>query len=391
MNSQIRIIGLFVLTLMVVTVQARELKDVTLEITTTKKAGEGGKQEAFDEAIETASRDLAEDILGAEKVAKTWETIKPKILKNSTKYVVFIKGSAPAESKGQSKIQVHMRLSPDNLELILREAGLIGGETVRLLPLVQVVEAQGSRYLWWADLGENKAVSVSQGYFKKFFQQLNGQFKGKNIFVLDPTNQSFRMSLPASYRTENLRREDQVLLGQYLNADVVLSGRVEVTRPRADSPEHKIDYTLELWQTKTGRNLADASRSETVNTDSSKAIQEAMERTQPRLFSELSAKLLDAVSSGNLNLSVVKISVEGNLNQRQLVEFKKLLGSVREIRMLRERLLEPFRTTFESESSLGGGELGKVIQKARFPHFTVDVSSAQDDRLVIVVKSTGPS
>jgi len=365
---------------------ARELRDMTLEVPTTKKGAEG-KQEAFDQAIESATRDLAEDFLGAERVAKSWEQLKPKILKNSTKYVVFIKGTAPADSKAPNKIQVQMRLSPDHLEQVLREAGLIGGETVRLLPLVQVSEAQGSRYLWWADLSDGKSVSVAQGYFKKFFQQLNAQFKGKNVSVLDPTNQSFRMGLPPSYRTENLRREDQILLGQYLNADVVLSGRVEVSRPRTDSPEHKIEYTLELWQTKTGRSLAEASRTESVNNENPKALQASMEQVQPQLFNELAGKLNDAMSSGNLNLSVVKIAVEGNLNPRQLNEFKKLLGGVREIRLLRERLLEPHRTTFESESSVGAGELGKAIEKARFPQFKVDVSSAQDDRLVLAVRA----
>lgn len=359
----------------------RELKDVTLEIDTAKRGAEG-KQEAFEQAVETATKDLAEDFLGSDKVAKSWDQVKGKILKNSTKYVVFIKGSVPAENK----IQVQMRLSPDALETVLREAGLIGSETVRLLPLVQISEAQGSRYLWWADLGESRTPSLAQGYFKRFFQQLSVQFKGKNVSVLDPTNQSFRMSLPPNYRTESLRREDQTLLAQYLNADVILSGRVDVARPRPDAGEHKITYTLELWQTKTGRSLLEASRTQTVGNESPKALQAAMEQVQPKLFTELSAKLQEAMSTGTLNLTVVKIAVEGNLNPRQLGEFKKLLGGVRQIRFLRERLLEGERTTFEGEASVGAGELAKVLQKARFPHFQVSVSSAPDDRLVLAVK-----
>lgn len=366
-------------------VLARDLTDVTLHIPLTKKVGEGGKQEAFDEAVETATKNLAEDMLGAEKVAKVWEQSKSKILKNSTKYVVFIKGTLP-EGKAQDNLQVQMRLSPDALESVLREVGLIGGETVRVLPLVQVNETGGSRYLWWADLTDGKAQSVAQGYFKNFYRQLHAQFKGKNVFVLDPTNHSFRMGLPASYRIENLRKEDQMSLAQYLKADVVLSGRIEVAKAKAESAEQKIDYNLEMWQTKTGRNLAESIRTEGVATDNPKAVQAAMEQVQPQIFGEFATKLSELVSGGSLNLSVVKISVEGNLNQKQLGEFKKLLGSVREIRALRERMIESTRTIYEGDVSVSGGELGKVLQRSRFPHFNVDVSSAQDDRLVLVVK-----
>lgn len=108
-------------------------------------------------------------MIGADRVAKTWDQIKGRILKNSNKYVVFIKGSPPAEAKGQTKIQVQMRLSPDHLEAVLREAGLLGNETVRLLPLVQFAESQGSRYLWWADFSDSKQTTLAQGYSKSFF------------------------------------------------------------------------------------------------------------------------------------------------------------------------------------------------------------------------------
>lgn len=196
------------------------------------------------------------------------------------------------------------------------------------------------------------------------------------------------MGLPATYRAENLRREDQILLGQYLKADVVLTGRVDIARLRSDSNEHKIDFNFELWQTKTGRSLWEITKSETVASDNPKAIQAALDQAQPELFKEIASKLTEVVAAGNLNLASVRITVEGALNPRQQSEFKKQLGSVREIRMLRERLLEPSRITYEGESSVNGADLGKVLkEKARFQHFTVDVASAQDDRLVLVVKA----
>jgi hypothetical protein len=148
---------------------------------------------------------------------------------------------------------------------------------------------------------DGKQVNQAQTYSKRFFQQLGGLFKGKNISVLDPTGQSFRNGLPATYRTENLRRDDQILLGQYLKADVVLSGRVDVVRLRSDSSEHKIDYALELWQTKTGRSLWEMSKTENVASDNPKAILAAMEQAQPEIFKDLSAKVNDAVAAGSVS------------------------------------------------------------------------------------------
>ncbi len=363
---------------------ARELVDVSLTVETTKKGSEA-RQEAFDQAIESATRSLAENIVGTERVAKSWDQVKPKILKNSTKYVVFIKG----KPEGDGKFNVQMRLSPDHLEYSLREAGLIGGGPVRLLPLVMINDSLGHRYLWWADHGDTSPSNSAQKYFARFHKQLAGQFKGKNVSVLDPTNKSFRMSLPASYRVENLRKEDQLLLAEYLKADVVLSGRVNITRLRSDGQDQRIDYQLELWQTKGGRTLAEAKASRVVNSLNAKAVQALMDQMQPELFTEISQKLSTVIANGNLNLSVVKIMIEGNLNPRQHSEVKRILGTVREIRLLRERLFEPSRILYETESTVSGEDLAKAIQRTRFSQYHVSVSSAQDDRLVLKVKASG--
>ena len=61
------------------------------------KQGAEAKQDAFDQAIEQTTQKLTEELLGPEKSARYWPSLKPKLLKNSTRYVVFIKGSPPVE------------------------------------------------------------------------------------------------------------------------------------------------------------------------------------------------------------------------------------------------------------------------------------------------------
>jgi len=366
---------------------AREVADLSLEITVNKK-GPAAKQEAFDQATEEAARRYTEEILGGTKMAQWWPQIRQKLIKNSTRYVLFIKGGTPVEAGETTKIPFQMRVSPDGLESLLREMGLFGASTVRLLPLVAVSESHGSSYAWWAENTQNQAASLAQDFFKKIYPHLNAHFKGKSIYVLDAMVPSMRMGVPATYRSEGLRREDQALLAQYLKADVVLTGRVDIARVRSDSPEHVIKYSLGLWQPKNGRVLAEVNRSEVAANDTPKVLNAVIDQADKRVFSELASKLAEVASGGNLNLSTLRISVSGPLNYRQSSEFRRQLGDLRDIRLLKERLSSANRTVYEAETPVSGQDLAKTLQKARFPGFMVSVEATQDNSLDLVVRAT---
>lgn len=367
---------------------ARELTDMKIDVLTDKQGNEA-KQEAFDKAIEQATERLSQDLLGPERMARLWAQVKPKVLKNSTRYVVFIKSSPPVASQGQSKIQVQMRLSSDNLEALLREMGAAGQSTVKLLPLILVSDSRGSKYVWWADSGDEKTPNLSRDLFKEVYKQINSKFKGKNVFVLDPNAASFRLSVPSAYRSEGLRREDQILLAQYLKADIVISGRVDVARGEAGGS--KINYDLQMWQTKSGRGLSEATRLDVVASDAPKILAQSIEDSTGKTAAELSAKLNEALMNGGLNLNVMRLVVEGNLGARQHADLKKILASIRDIRLIRERLFEPSRLTYEIETSTSSVELGKTLAKSSFPLFKVEVGNVLDNSLVLSVRSLSSS
>lgn len=366
---------------------ARELMDLNLEINSTRKGAEA-KQEALDQATEEATRRMTEDLLGPDKAAQQWNSIKPKLLKNSTRYVLFIKAGTPADTPEGAKVPVQMRLSPDGLENLLRELGLFAGGNVRVLVLVTVTESRGSRYSWWADHSEEKSTNLAQDYFKRLFHQLNAQFKAKSIYVMDPMSASFRMGVPATYRTENMRREDQAMLGQYLKADVVLSGRVDVTRARPEGHEQRIDYNLQLWQAKSLRGVSEVSRSETSASDVPKVVGTVLDQTGKKVFGEFAAKLAEVAGSGNLNLGVLRVTVNGNLSYQQSDSFRKQLIAIREVRAVKERLFEPSRVTYEVETQANGSDLAKALQRSRFNGFAVSIEDTQDNSLVLGVRAT---
>lgn len=371
---------------------ARELTDLTLDIPVApEKSAAEAKQEAFDQATLQATERLTEELLGSEKFARLWPNLQPKLLKNSTRYVLYIKGSAPQATAPAAgavgpRVSVNLRVSMDNLETLLREEGVLNDGTVKVLPLFEI-NAGGGRYAWWSSSAEEDKGSLAQDLFKRFSGRLAARFKSKNVYVLDPTVASFRLGVPANYRTESLKREEQMLFAQYLKADVVISGRITAGRTVQDPTQPKLIYDLQMWQSKTGREVGEVQRTEALSSDQGKVIQATLEQTESKVLETLTGKLGETLASGSLNVNVVRLMVNGNMNYRQQAEFKRLLGQMRDIKVLRERFFAPSKIVFEAETPLTGVELAKAVQKSRFPLYTVAVDGAQDDSLALSVRA----
>jgi hypothetical protein len=379
------IVSLFLLAA-VSTAQARDISEVNLDIPV-EGGGSDAKQLAFDKATEQATQQLVEQLLGVERATKYWPSLKAKLLKNSTRYVVFIKGTAPQLNDGQAPhIQVTLRLSPDNLENLLREQGVMSSSGVKILPLVEVTDPRGKTYVWWASLGEDEK-SLAQDMFKHFYSSLANRFKSKNIYVMDPTAASFRMNVPANYRSEFLKREDQMLFAQYMKADALLLGKIAVLRSPG-STAATLTYDLQLVEAKSGREIDAVQKSEVLTAEIPKVVLSLQDQASLKVVEELVTHLVDVVASGNLNLNVVKLTIAGSLGFRQQSEIKRTLTGVREIRILKERLFEPKKVVFEVETPLSGIELGKILQRTSFPQMSVKLDTAQDDSLELSVHSS---
>jgi hypothetical protein len=389
------IVVLLLITVVSRGVQARDLIDFNLDVISDKQ-GDEAKQDAFDQAIEKASIKLTEQLLGVEKAQRSWSNLRSRILKNSTRFIVFMKATPPVQSGGHTQITVTMKLSPDNLEALLREEGALTTGTLRILPLVTVGDGKGNLYAWWATSPETAQASQSHSAaiaeeFKKFTTLLAAKMKSKSVFVIDPTSASFRANVPMAYRSMQLSREDQSLLAQYFKADVVLSGRIEGGRLRSENSDLKLRYDLQLWQAKAGRSIAEVQRIENLASDQPKVILGQIEVATPKVAEELSARLAEAVTAGNLNLNVVRVAVTGSMSYRQQAEFKRQLSQLKDVKVLKERLFEPGRVTFEAETPVTGRELAQLVQKTQFPLYQVAVDGAQEDSLALTVRALSSS
>ena len=363
---------------------AREPSDVSIDVTQRPGAS---KQDAFDQATEEATRRTAENLVGPDKLGPVWAQIKGRLLKNSARYVLFIRGAAASDTPEGPKTTVQLRISPDALETLLREFGLYDGASVRVLPLIAVTEAHGTRYAWWSEAMAGQPNGLAQDYFRRVIQQLNLVTKGKSVYVMDPLNPSLRAGIPASYRTETLRHDDQLLLARYLKADVVLTGRVDVNKTTAGP---RLDLAFELWQARSGRTIGEAARADQLTTDAVKVVNPALDQSAKRAFADLTTKLIDAAAGGALNLNTLRLGLAGNLSYRQQTELKKQLGEVREVRALRDRLFEPGRVTYEVDTPLAPAELARVIARAAPKGFVITAGETGAEGLVLNVRPVSP-
>jgi hypothetical protein len=139
----------------------------------------------------------------------------------------------------------------------------------------------------------------------------------------------------------------------------------------------------------TGRILTEVQRMvDLVQVDSNKATLQQTEATNTKIIGELAQRVSETISSGALNLSIVRITVSGPLSYAQLEMFKKsLLDQTRELKTLKDRLFEPGRVSFEADSQLPASDLAKVLAKYKNSQFDVDVRDVGSQTVNLSVRA----
>src|SRR5688572_25940299 len=98
--------------------------DTIVEITA--PAGKSlGQKEVFDRAIEKVSNQFIEQLIGESKATKNQTLIKNRIVKNSGKYIVFIRAQNPVVGNEGTRYPVSMKISTKTLETLLLQEGLL--------------------------------------------------------------------------------------------------------------------------------------------------------------------------------------------------------------------------------------------------------------------------
>lgn len=92
------------------------------------------KKEIQEEAFQKVSEDVIKELIGEERFAKNKTLINNKIIKNSGRYIPFVKPSAVTQEGEESKMSVSLKVSLKDLKQLLQNNSLLADNDT--LPIV---------------------------------------------------------------------------------------------------------------------------------------------------------------------------------------------------------------------------------------------------------------
>lgn len=372
---------------MSVSALAQDSLDVTVEVTAEKKGL--GQKDIFDRAIEKISVQHIEQLIGEAKASKNHSLIKNRILKNSGKYIAFIKAQNPVVVGDQYRYPVNLRLSVKSLETLLLQEGLLykTDGPPKLLPMVNFIDRVNSQmFTWW-----NQAPQATRGFLpelaRQFHRGLRRELRTKGFFGLDPVAGDYRQILPGALQVENPSTEDLLLLSEFYRAQVVVRGQVAVSPQRTRSDVYRMDLRLAALHATNGRVIGEVIRAyDSEPGPFNQVVKTKLDEVLEKLAGDLSAQILEAWKSGTFGAALLNLAVTGDLNYQQLSQFKRLLlDQVKDLKTLKERLFEPGRVVFETDSSANADQLGALIRQRTFPRFQVQVTNVRPEGVELKV------
>lgn len=358
---------------------AQDLVEATVDVVTEKKGL--AQKDVFDQAIERVSLQRIEQLIGDAKASKNSSLIKNRIIKNSGKYIMFIKSQNPVQTGGGLRYPVSIKLSMKSLETLLLREGLLykADGPPKLLPMVTFIDRVNSQmFTWWNQPVQKGFLTDLASHFNR---GLRKELRTKGFFGLDPITGNYRQLLPAALQVENPSTEDLLLLTEFYRAQVVARGQVVIAPQRTRSDVYRIEMRLAALHATNGRVIGEVIRAyDSEPGPFNQVVKAKLDEVLEKLASDLSSQILDAWKSGTFGAALLSLAVNGDLNYQQSAQFKKLLQEqVKDIKTLKERLFEPGRVVYEMDSAATSDQLAALLRQRSFPRFQVNVSNVRPE------------
>ncbi len=367
---------------------AQEVLELTVEGVSQKEDKNMARQEIFDKVINETSLNYIRDLIGAQKLEKNRTLIQNKVLKNSNKYVLFIKGTPLAAAAPDTKINVSLKLSIKNLENLLLEEGLLYKTEgpPRVLPFVTFVDrTQGQTFVWWQE--RSTASPILMEVAGIFFRKLKDSLSKTGFYCMDPLKAPVALGWPPFLRQEAMGFEESQIASELMGAQMVIRGQMVIDRSKTRSDAFRLDWKLTALQAGNGRVIGEVIRSyETESGNFNHVVAKKVGEVTEKMAADLSTQLSEAWKSGTFGSNLIRLSVRGPLDYMQLQTLKKSIQEqVKEVRTLKERLFEPGQIVFEVDATTNSQGLMQAFQGKKFAQFKVEVQDLASEGLLLKV------
>lgn len=194
---------------------------------------------------------------------------------------------------------------------------------------------------------------------------------------------------PEAYRSDRFRPEDLRFWGEFYNAQIILKGDVRIRESTAISGGFQVAVKLSAVQAGNNRTVGEVVR----NYDTEAGNQDTVVRAKLNtafadVAKDLGVQIVEAWRRGTLGANRLRLSVRGRLGPKQLSDLKaQIIKSVKEIKGVRERLIEVGLVTYEVDYSGGAQQLSDRLKSLNVPGFAVKVADVSDNQIALEVRA----
>ena len=344
------------------------------------------KREIQEQAFQKVSEDVIKELIGEDRFAKNKTLINNKIIKNSGRYIPFVKPSAVTQEGEESKMSVSLKVSLKDLKQLLQNNSLLAdNDTLPIvLPMVSWQDrVQGRSYRWWQSLNkEPQGFLMAEG--KIFEESLREAFQKNNFFLIKPIESGLGSQVPVDFQNEKVSSEDSQFFAKMFNAPVLIDGQITLSKADKDNG-YRIEVKMTALQVSNGRAIADVSRRfETSGGVFENVVDKKIKEISDAAANDLSVQVFDAWQRGSVGSNILRITIKG---RNTLTDVESLKESVRaqitQVKNIRERLVTSDSISFEVDTTVSSEELAGRLESLQVANKKLGRVSADSDEIVM--------
>ncbi len=264
--------------------------------------------------------------------------------------------------------------------MLLKEGLLSTNEgtptVVTFISINDRVNAKSHR--WWLPDPVSGGGSLLE-YSQKSLQILKNEFNDRGFFVADPQTRNLKDLIPPIFLNDSYKTEDLSFLGEYLGYEIVVSGKIVFTRQMDAANTFGITVDIQAIQSANGQSIAEVARQFDIKGGAFEwAISNNFSNVIAEISKELASQVQEVWQKGTLGSDLLKLVLNGDVEYKELENFKNEASKIPEVKLLRERLFERGTITFEIGSSIPPNQLAEKLKATKLSqNYSFSASGSQ--------------
>ena len=338
-----------------------------------------------------AAREQVIDLVGEKRYQKNRQAIETKIIRQSSKFIPYVNPGAPIQEGAGWKMDVELQLSPASMRRMVLEAGFLNDADgpASLLPLIAMTDrTRGVAVRWWQGEPKDDAHKALTAISHLVHEKAQLSFAKEGFHFIKP--QGHQVSpLPEPYRVEQPSAADLAFMADYFKSKMVVKGELRFRDSKNVPGAIFCALKLQVIQPASGRSIGEVSRQFVTEVGAFETVALKKLNTElPDVTKDLATQVLEAWQRGTLNTNLLKLTIRGQLNPKQMAAFKQqLTQNVHELKTLKERLFENGQTVFESDYTSDVARISEKLRSVRLQGFTLRLTEATGSNFVLDIRA----